>query len=133
MWGGTPDRNMASSMQDIPTPGHPNQPEREVGGETRFANLCNPVVAGGQVYVAPTLTGAQSAGGGDRGVLMCFRESDGQFLWQHTNQSWRIRARLPETGICSAPLVEGDRLYYVNNRCELVSWTCTATAKGTRT
>jgi outer membrane protein assembly factor BamB len=52
---------------------------------------------------------------------MCFRESDGKFLWQHTsekladsNQDW------PETGVCSAPLVEGGRVYYVTNRCELV-------------
>jgi outer membrane protein assembly factor BamB len=52
---------------------------------------------------------------------MCFRESDGKFLWQHTsekladsNKDW------PETGVCSAPLVEGDRLYYVTNRCELL-------------
>jgi outer membrane protein assembly factor BamB len=27
----------------------------------------------------------------------------------------------PETGVCSSPLVEGDRLYYVSNRGEVVS------------
>ena len=53
---------------------------------------------------------------------MCFRESDGKFLWQavfdkldnpndHDN---------PMTGIASAPVVEGDRLYFVSNRCQVV-------------
>ena len=26
----------------------------------------------------------------------------------------------PQQGICSAPLIEGDRLYYVSNRAELI-------------
>ena len=47
----------------------------------------NPVVAGGQVYVGTNnelVRNPKEAG--DRGVLMCFRESDGKFLWQHTNE-----------------------------------------------
>ena len=47
----------------------------------------NPVVAGGQVYVGTNNELVRNPKeGGDRGVLMCFRESDGQFLWQHTNE-----------------------------------------------
>ena len=39
----------------------------------------NPVVAGGQVYVGTNNELALNPKeGGDRGVLMCFRESDGQ-------------------------------------------------------
>src|SRR5205814_823502 len=42
--------------------------------------------------------------------------------WQHAYhklaagrvQDW------PKEGICSTPLVEGDRMYYVSNRCEVV-------------
>ena len=53
---------------------------------------------------------------------MCFRESDGKFLWQHTNEKLAAgRANdWPYQGVCSSPLVEGDRVYYVSNRCELV-------------
>ena len=53
---------------------------------------------------------------------MAFRESDGAFLWQHTNPKLASgRANdWPFQGVCSSPLVEGDRLYYVSNRCELV-------------
>jgi outer membrane protein assembly factor BamB len=56
--------------------------------------------------------------GGDRGVLMAFRESDGQFLWQHTHPKLEAgRANdWPYQGIASSPIVEGEKLYYVSNR-----------------
>lgn len=73
------------------------------------------MVAEGRVYIGTNNELALNPKEpGDRAVLMYFRESDGQFLWQHThqkledsNQDW------PDTGLCSTPLVEGDRVYYV--------------------
>ena len=59
---------------------------------------------------------------GDKGVLMCFRETDGKFLWQAVHDKLRA-GRVndwPEQGIVSSPAVDGNRLYYVSNRCELV-------------
>jgi outer membrane protein assembly factor BamB len=56
--------------------------------------------------------------GGDRGVLMAFRESDGEFLWQQTHvklESGRAND-WPFQGVASSPLVVGDRLYYTSNR-----------------
>jgi len=53
---------------------------------------------------------------------MAFRASDGQFLWQHTNEklaSGRVND-WPYQGVASSPMVEGDRLWYVNNRGEVV-------------
>jgi outer membrane protein assembly factor BamB len=54
--------------------------------------------------------------------MMCFRESDGKFLWQivHEKLPNATQNDNPQTGICSQPVVEGKRLYYVSNRCELV-------------
>src|SRR5260370_31120210 len=54
--------------------------------------------------------------------MMCFRESDGQFLWQivHDKLPDANENDWPQTGICSHPVVEGKRLYYVSNRCEVV-------------
>jgi outer membrane protein assembly factor BamB len=54
--------------------------------------------------------------------LLCFRESDGQFLWQHSNEKlptgrvhdWELQ------GVCSAAYAEGDRLWYVTNRGHVV-------------
>jgi PQQ-like domain len=133
MWGGAPDRNMASSMQAVPASwdigtGKNVKWVAKLGSQT----YGNPVVAGGQVYVGTNNSlGIDPQETGDRGVLMCFRASDGRFLWQHTspkladsNKDW------PETGICSSPLLEGDRLYYVTNRCELVCLDAHGDGKG---
>jgi outer membrane protein assembly factor BamB len=124
MWGGTPDRNMVSSMAGLPTTWDLNAKKNvkwmaTLGSQT----YGNPVVAGGRVYVGTNNEGLRNPKeGGDRGVLMCFRESDGQFLWQQANEklpAGRVND-WPFQGVCASPLVEGDVLYYVNNRCELM-------------
>jgi hypothetical protein len=60
---------------------------------------------------------------GDRGVLMAFRESDGEFLWQAVSEKLEsgMQNDWPEQGVCSSPAVDGKRLYYVTNRGELVA------------
>ena len=58
----------------------------------------------------------------DKSVLLCFDAATGKFLWQHVNDklpSGQVHD-WPEEGICSSPAVEGNRLYYVSNRCEVV-------------
>ena len=60
---------------------------------------------------------------GDKGILMCFRESDGAFLWQAVTDKLEAGKAVdwPEQGVCSSPAVVGKRLYYVTNRAELVA------------
>jgi outer membrane protein assembly factor BamB len=124
MWGGTPDRNMVSNQKGMPTSWDvkTNKNIKWVAklGSQSYGNV---VVSGGQVYVGTNNEALRDPKqGGDRGVLMCFRESDGEFLWQHTNEklaAGRVND-WPFQGVCSSPLVEGDRLYYVTNRCEVV-------------
>ena len=60
---------------------------------------------------------------GDKGVLMAFRESDGQFLWQAVHDKLTAgRANdWPFQGICSSPLVENGIAYYVSNRGEVMA------------
>ena len=58
----------------------------------------------------------------DKGVLMCFDEATGDFLWQAIHdklESGQVND-WPREGICSTPLVEGNRVYYASNRCEIV-------------
>lgn len=58
----------------------------------------------------------------DMGILMCFDEKSGNFLWQGVFDKlpggqvvdW------PKEGICSTPAVEGERVYFVSNRCTVV-------------
>ena len=124
MWGGTPDRNMVSNQKGMPTSWDikTNKNIKWVAklGSQSYGNV---VVSGGQVYVGTNNEAVRDPKqGGDRGVLMCFRESDGEFLWQHTNEklaAGRVND-WPFQGVCSSPLVEGDRLYYVTNRCEVM-------------
>jgi outer membrane protein assembly factor BamB len=123
MWGGTPDRNMVSSMKGIATTWDVKTKKNikwmaELGSQS----YGNPVVAGGTVYIGTNNESVKDARvKGDKGVLMAFRESDGEFLWQDANDKLPSgRANdWPFQGVCSSPLVEGDRLYYVSNRCEI--------------
>ena len=59
---------------------------------------------------------------GDRGVIMCFEEATGKFLWQSAHAklpTGRVND-WPEQGICSTPYIENDRLYYISNRCTVI-------------
>jgi outer membrane protein assembly factor BamB len=79
----------------------------------------NPVVADGKVFIGTNNEKPRDPKQtGDRGVLMAFRESDGEFLWQQTHEKLSAgRANdWPYQGIASSPVVEGKRLYYVSNR-----------------
>jgi outer membrane protein assembly factor BamB len=120
MWGGTPDRNQVSNMKNVPTEWDVKTKKNikwvaELGSQS----YGNPVVAGGMVFVGTNNELMRDPKqGGDRGVLMAFRESDGQFLWQHTHPKLEAgRANdWPYQGVASSPIVEGEKLYYVSNR-----------------
>lgn len=124
MWGGTPTRNMVSLEKNLPTKFDPatglNIKWTAALGSQTYGN---PVIAGGKVFVGTNNQGMRNPKqGGDRGVMMAFREADGEFLWQHANPklaSGRVND-WPLQGVCSSPFVDGDRLYYVSNRCEVV-------------
>ena len=124
MWGGNPSRNMVSKERGLPQDwdlkgGRNVKWVAELGSQS-YGNV---VISGGKVYVGTNNERMRNpALKGDRGVVMCFRESDGEFLWQAT--STKLAAGRvndwPEQGVCSSPAVVGDRLYYVSNRCELI-------------
>jgi outer membrane protein assembly factor BamB len=125
MWGGTRDRNMVSNMKGAPDKWDYNTKENirwiaKLGSQS----YGNPTVANGVVLVGTNNEGLRDPKqGGDRGVLMAFRESDGEFLWQITHEklaSGRVND-WPYQGICSSPLVEGDVVYYVSNRGEVIA------------
>jgi outer membrane protein assembly factor BamB len=124
MWGGAPDRNMVGKMEGAPTHWDVETKENIKWVAKLGSNAYgNPVVSGGMVFVGTNndvLRDPRQPG--DRGVLVAFRESDGEFLWQHTSEklpSGEVND-WPYQGVASSPLVEGDRLYYVSNRAELI-------------
>lgn len=88
MWGGTPQRNMINTVEkNIPdswdvTTGKNIKWVAQLGSQS----FGNPVVAGGRVFVGTNnLAERQPNVKGDKGIVMCFRESDGKFLWQNVH------------------------------------------------
>jgi outer membrane protein assembly factor BamB len=125
MWGGTAQRNMTSAMKNLPefwdVKAGKNIKWRAPIGSTSYGN---PVVADGKIFLGTNNGNPRNSEiEGDKGVLMCFRESDGKFLWQAVTDKLDsgFQNDFPEEGACSSPAVEGKRLYYVSNRGELIS------------
>ena len=58
----------------------------------------------------------------DLGVMLCFDAKDGKFLWQHSNFKLAVGRSedWPLQGVYSQAYANGDRLWYVSNRCEVV-------------
>ena len=135
MFGGTPARNMVNSV-DRDVAENPNPRDgRGLLWKAELGTLSygNPTIAGGKVFVG-TNNGRprnprdmrKNPDGDtetlDKGILMCFDEATGKFLWQAVHDklpSGQVND-WPDVGISSTPLVEGDRVYYVSNRCTLV-------------
>ncbi|MCY2973755.1 MAG: PQQ-binding-like beta-propeller repeat protein [Planctomycetota bacterium] len=126
MWGGSPDRNNTPVDAALPDSWSVEDGTNilwatDLGSET----YGNPVVANGRVYVgtnngAGYLTRYPSTV--DLGVLLCLDEKTGKFLWQHSSEklpTGRVHD-WPNQGICCAPLVDGERLWYVTSRGEVV-------------
>src|SRR5262245_48892151 len=123
-WGQAWSRNMVSDERNLPDSFDPKTGKNvkwtaKLGNETHST----PVVAGGRVYLG-TNNGEprDSNHQGDRGVLMCFDERDGKLLWQLVVPKREEDPYFdwPKCGISSPVTVEGDRVYLVNNRGEVM-------------
>ena len=145
MFGGTKFRNMVN-FKDKNIPGKFDPEDKDTllwKADLGSKAYGGPTVAGGRVYVG---TNNQRPRNDrdihrnkdgevepiDRGVLMCFDEKTGKFLWQAVHnklESGRVND-WPEEGVCATPTVEGDFVYYVNNRCTVVCLDANGFANG---
>ncbi len=124
MWGGSPDRNMVSDETGIP-----DEWDIQTGKNIKWVaplgsqTYGNPSVFKGKLFIGTNNNGELRKGiTGDKGVVLCLDEATGKLLWQATHDklpTGRVND-WPEQGICSAPAVVGDRLYYVSNEAQLV-------------
>ncbi len=83
----------------------------------------NVTVAQGKVFVGTNNdTPRDPKHVGDRGVLLCLDEKTGELLWQLVVPKLKSDDDLDMDylGICSSPTVDGDKVYVVTNRCEVV-------------
>jgi len=139
MFGGTPSRNMVNEVDtDIPiawsaVPGK----EKNFKWSAQLGSKAygGPIVSGGHIYVGTNNQVPREAEvKGDKGVLMCFNEADGKFLWQSVHDKL-LGGRVNDweyEGLASSPYVEGDRLWYVSNQCQLVCATTEGLAAGNK-
>jgi outer membrane protein assembly factor BamB len=132
MFGRDQSRNAVSPEKGPPI--HWQVEERENGSLVQPAwnikwvaalgsgNVPSPVVANGLIWVGTNNARPRDPKlKKDAAVLMCFRERDGKFLWQYVSERLsQMEIDKPYSGIHCAPLVEGDRLWFTTNRCEVV-------------
>jgi outer membrane protein assembly factor BamB len=134
MFGGDHTRNMVN----MNAKGIPDKFSMEPDGglvwkaELGFPSYGGPIVAGGKVFVGTnnerprnprdTRNNAGETEPIDKGVLMCFEEKSGKFLWQAVFDKLEsgLVNDFSKMGICATPTVEGDRIYFVTNRCTVV-------------
>jgi outer membrane protein assembly factor BamB len=127
IFGGSPQRNMVNTVdKEIPISWEIKEGKRQNSkwvmplGTVAYGG---PVVAGGKVFVGTNNEKPRNPKvKGDKGVVMCFRESDGAFLWQalHDKLPDMDENDWPQQGVASTPAVDGNRVYYVSNSCELI-------------
>src|SRR3990167_3692524 len=125
MWGGTPSRNMVSSLTGLPTTwdvktGKNVKWVAELGSQA----YGNPTVGGGVVIVGTNNEAVRDPKQpGDRGVLMAFREATGEFLWQATFEKL-LSGRAndwPYQGVASSALIIDGVAYFTSNRGQIVA------------
>lgn len=133
-WGGSSSRNNVPVGFNIPIEFDVGDFNRETGewvagsgtnirwvSRVGSQTYGNPVVADGKVFVGTNNSGgylARYPSAVDLGCLLCFDEATGELLWQHSNEklpTGRVHD-WPLQGICSAPLIEGDRVWFVTSR-----------------
>lgn len=133
-WGEAWSRNQVSTEIGLPETWDPSTGlnlrwRARLGTETHGT----PVVAGGRVYIGTNNNEPRDPKHqGDRGVLMCFNEGDGSLLWQLVvpKRSEDPYFDWPNSGIASPPTVEGDRVYVVTNRGEVLCLDAQGMANG---
>lgn len=145
-FGGDGSRNMVNfretGLQVLPDP---SDEKKLVKWKAKLGSRAygGPIIANGKVYVGTNnevprnkRDEKKNTDGDveplDKGVLMCFDEKTGAFLWQSIHdklpdgqvKDW------PREGICATPLVDGDRVYVTTNRCTLVCLDANGMADG---
>lgn len=145
MWGGAPGRNMVSDEKNLPAGFEPGK-VRDDGNVDMASTRGVRWVArlGGQSYGNVTVARGRVLIGtnndapydprhaGDRGVVLCLDEATGRLIWQ------LVVPKLPAgrnvdydgVGICSSPTVDGDRVYVITNRCEVLCLDLAGMANG---
>lgn len=145
-WGRNATRNMVAPVTGLPAdiePGEFKGDSDDIDPETTknvkwIAKLGsqsygNPTVADGRVYVGTNNDVPRDKRFvGDRSCVYCLDEKTGDLIWQ-LNVPKLGTGKVSDwefLGICSSPAVEGNRVYLVTNRCEVICLDTAGMANG---
>lgn len=145
-WGGRPTRNMYSPEKGLPDrfePGKLKSGTEQIDMSTTknvkwvaklgSQSYGNTTIAGGKVFVGTNNDAPRDPKHeGDRSILMVFDEKTGEFLWQLVVPklaSGKVND-WENLGLLSSPTVDGDRVYLVTSRCEVICLDVNGLANG---
>jgi hypothetical protein len=135
-WGGSQGKNMVSGERRLPesfVPGVKQTRERRIdlstaknlrwGVKVCDAFYSTPTVAGGRVFLGGLDSG--------NGVFACLDEATGKLLWKWESPPRPVPKEIDgfaigigviprQIGVCSSAAVEGDRVYFVSNRFDVL-------------
>ncbi len=133
MHGGTPQRNMVNHIdKNLKIP---FDLKKDLKWKVDVGTRANatPIVSGRRIFLGTNndlprnkrdigATEWDEAAPRDKGIFLCLNEKDGEFLWQgvHDKLEKGIAVDWPKEGITSTPTIDGKRVYYMSNRCELI-------------
>ena len=139
-WGGSDARNQVSQETHLPATFVPGDKRADGSGidmattqNVRWVQRLgsqtygNPTVAKGRVFVGTNdyFVNDSRYPATRGGLVKCFRESNGELLWQLPIPVLGIKKRNfnfddLDLGVCSSPTIDGNRLYLVSNRCDVL-------------
>lgn len=145
-WGGYPHRNMYSPEKGLPDrfePGKMKSGTEQIDLSTTknvkwvaklgSQSYGNCTIAGGKVFVGTNNDSPRDPKHqGDRSILMVFDEKTGELLWQLVVPKL-VSGKVNDwenLGLLSSPTVEGDRVYLVTSRCEVICLDVNGLANG---
>lgn len=121
-WGQKESRNMVSDEVNLPSTFNLDTRENIRWTVELGTNTYNtPIVANGRVLIGTNNEIPRDENHlGDRAILLCLDEKDGSFLWQLVIPKIADYQDWPGIGLAGVPTVEGNRIYLITNRCEVI-------------
>lgn len=145
-WGGTQYRNMYNSTKGLPdkfevgklikgTDKYDPATQKNVKWVAKLGSQSygNPTIANGRVFVGTNNDSPRDKRHlGDRSILLCLDEKTGEMNWQLVVpklKSGKVND-WESLGLLSSPTVEGNRVYVVTSRCEVLCLSVEGMAAG---
>lgn len=125
-WGGASSPNMVSTARNLPTDPGNTEPLWEIKTGTHQYSI--PTVDRGRIFVAANDSGIERTGfkPTNGGVVMCVEQATGKLVWRLPSPRYFDGVKPPyhfdqwSCGICSGPVAEGNRVYVVGSRGEIL-------------